>query len=204
MILLKDFETKDAKWKTTARIPKFHLIDEAISFFSNCSLTLSVASGDEKQEVILEDGIPKDIVLASYGEDWDVELFINRPNEDNADIYYLELAVVNMTAKRVKEEDIVIAKPVNYGSTLTIDFDDALSAAVGLEEVIDKEVQIKDQANHVMPPIGQNFSWHGNKLSCRLAIASEYHVRIRYSTEDQGWLEWSGWHTFSAKRKLKI
>ena len=183
-------------------VPEASLATDLIVFFSNCTLSARITAESQVQDMVLLSGSNR-LEFYSGSDTIKVEIYIDRLQ--NANIEHMSLSFSPMNAMPVSTDDIIIKNKPLQGYAVAIDFENAIAIAQGFDDCSDIEVQISDPSNQILniKNSSANFVWKNQTLLCRLPVAIQHRVRIRYCTES-GWMDWSDWKKFVCKRKMSL
>ena len=126
-----------------------------------------------------------------------------QPHYREANVGILKELFPSAEFRSAKEKTLNLVSKADIA--IGINFSYAIEKAKGLEECLNKEVQIRTPEKQILivTKSTSNFTWRGDVLMCRLPVAITYGVRLRYET-NLGWGEWSSWQDFVCKRKMTL
>ena len=190
-------------WTKEFDYPEDVFLHEIIGIFKGCDIICKITVNEESVEMPLMSGATENIYIEEQDNKFNVSLQIHI--KENAIISQISMFFVTMYALPIKIPDIEIINHPRHDFSIGIDFTDALIIALGVEECISKEVQIRNPdgtiINIIKPSI--NFQWQDDLLLCRLTAGYPCYVRIKYKTEERE-VDWSDWLKFTPKRKMSL
>ncbi len=204
--LLQNFTPDEDNMHFDIRYPDMALATDVVVFFKGCDLSCTVTVGKTQVELDLEYG-PNRIPIDFRDDRLVLDLNIDTDTEDEESPFIPQLSItfLDMNPVPINTEDIHFINKPESGFAMGIDFEYALTTAQGFDECVDKEAQIISPQGETMTirESSGNFLWRKDVLCCRLPVAIQYRVRLRYESS-YGWGEWSDWNDFVCKRKMTL
>jgi hypothetical protein len=205
IVLLEDHVPIENELSFKYEYPPMVLAADVLAFFDNCSLSCKIVTGSHMCDMDLVLGQNR-IPIEKRDEYLNIYLYI-KPNETLEDtiISHLSITFLDMNPLPINPADIVFRNKPAHLYAMGIDFTDAIESARGFEDCLDKEAQIMSPQGDVITVRTStgNFAWREYMLLCRMPIAIEYRVRLRYNTS-KGWSDWSEWQKFVCRRKMSL